>query len=463
MHLCQCSTDIREVVSRSALRTGSDDSRALGRPWALRLTLKSAAVLLFLFLFTVRGSQGFSVLTHEAIIDSEWDPVIKPLLVRRFPNATPDDLKNAHAYAYGGAIIQDMGYYPFGNKFFSDLTHYVRSADFVRALIRDSQDLNEYAFALGAVAHYVADNDGHRLAVNRAVPMLYPKLRRKYGAIVVYDQDPAAHLKTEFGFDVLEVAKGHYASEDYHDRIGFQVSQDLLQRAFRDTYSLDLNSVITKYDLAVGTFRYSVSTVIPQMTKVAWQTKKDDIRKETPGITRNKFIYNVSRASYKKSWKDQYRKPGFGTQFLAFLLRIVPKVGPFRALSFRAPTPQAGELFMASFNAAIKDYAGAIHQKDESGELQIQNDNFDTGTVTGPGEYPLADSTYAELVDRLARNHFQQISPELRKDILSYYGNLNAPFATRKHKKEWARVVSEIGELKAASAVPAAATATRHP
>src|SRR5579863_1827639 len=250
------------------------------RSSARRRSLKSAAVLVFLFIFAVQSSKGYSVLTHEAIIDSEWDPVIKPLLLRRFPQATPAELKEAHAYAYGGAIIQDMGYYPFGNKFFSDLTHYVRSADFVRALVRDSENLDEYAFALGSVAHYIADNDGHRLAVNRAVPLLYPKLRRKYGNVVVYDQDPAAHHKTEFGFDVLQVANGHYAPDDYHDHIGFEVSQASLQRAFQDTYSISLSSVMSNYGLAIGTFRYGVSNVIPQMTKVAWQTKKDEIEKE---------------------------------------------------------------------------------------------------------------------------------------------------------------------------------------
>lgn len=425
--------------------------------------LKPAVVVLFLLVFLVQSSRGFSVLTHEAIIDSEWDPVIKPLLLQRFPQATPEELKEAHGYAYGGAIIQDMGYYPFGNKFFSDLTHYVRSADFVRALVRDSQNLNEYAFALGSVAHYVADNDGHRLAVNRAVPLLYPKLRRKYGNVVVYDQDPAAHLKTEFGFDVLQVAKGHYASDDYHDRIGFEVSQDLLQRAFQDTYSIDLKSVMSNYGLAIGTFRYGVSTLIPQMTRVAWQTKKDEIEKENPGVTRRKFIYNLSRASYRKSWAEKHKGPGFVARLLSFLFRVIPKIGPFKALSFRTPTPQAEQLFMLSFNAAIKDYGEVIHQKEATGRFEIKNDNFDTGTVTGPGQYPLADKTYAELVDRLAKNHFQQISPELRQDLLSYYSNLDAPFATKKNKKEWARVISEINELKTISPAPAPAATAKQP
>ncbi|HLW98547.1 MAG TPA: zinc dependent phospholipase C family protein [Candidatus Acidoferrales bacterium] len=425
------------------------------------LRLKGTAVILLLLAFLARTSQGYSVLTHEAIIDAEWNPVIVPLLLKRFPAATPEELKEAHAYAYGGAIIQDMGYYPFGSKFFSDLTHYVRTADFVENLVRDSQNLNEYAFALGAIAHYVGDNDGHRIAVNLAVPILYPKLRRRYGHIVVYDQDPAAHLKTEFGFDVLEIANGHYASQDYHDRIGFEVSQSLLQRAFQDTYSLNLNSVFSNYDLAIATFRHGVSDVIPKMTKVAWQTKKNEIRKEIPGVTRRKFIYNLSRSSYRKSWNQKYEKPKFSTRLLAFLLRLVPKIGPFKALSFRMPTPATEQMFMLSFNTTIKDYGDLLHQDEKTGSFAIKDDNLDTGKVTGPGQYPLADQTYAELVDRLATNQFQQISPELRKDILLYYSNLNAPFATKKNKKEWDRVISEINELKTAPSAPATAVASK--
>ena len=94
-------------------------------------------------------STAYAVLAHEAIIDSAWNTNIRPLLLKRFPNATADELKEAHGYAYGGAIIQDMGYYPHGSHFFSDLTHYVRSGDFVLALLRDSKDLDGYAFALG--------------------------------------------------------------------------------------------------------------------------------------------------------------------------------------------------------------------------------------------------------------------------------------------------------------------------
>jgi hypothetical protein len=416
-----------------------------------RPILRVIALILLCIVAPVQPAQAYAVLAHEAIIDSAWDGLIKPLLLERFPDSTPEDLKNAHAYAYGGAIVADMGYYPFGSKFFSDLIHYVRSGDFVEALIRDSRDLNEYAFALGALAHYVADNDGHRLAVNRAVPILYPKLHRKYGDVVTYDQGPEAHLKTEFGFDVLQVANGHYAPQDYHDRIGFQVSQALLERAFQDTYSLNLSDVFSNYDLAVGSFRRTVSTLIPKATKVAWQIKKDDIQKEIPGVTRQKFLYNLSRASYEKEWKRDYKAPGFGTKLLAFLINLIPKVGPFRTLAFRTPTPETEKMFMASFNATLKDYGETVHNEKVSGAWDIKNDNLDTGSVTTPGEYPLADNTYAQLVDELSKNQFAQTSPELRAVLLSYYSDPNAPFATKKNKKEWVRVTKEIDELRNAT------------
>src|SRR5579871_1023269 len=176
-------------------------------------TVRLFAVILALALCLgwPENASAYAVLAHEAIIDSAWNTDIQPLLLKRFPDATPEELKEAHGYAYGGSIIQDMGYYPHGSFFFSDLTHYVRDGDFVLALLRDANDLNGYAFALGAMAHYASDNNGHRIGVNRAVPVLYPKLMRKYGDVVTYEQGRSEHVKTEFGFDVLEVAKGRYA------------------------------------------------------------------------------------------------------------------------------------------------------------------------------------------------------------------------------------------------------------
>ena len=407
------------------------------------------AILTSLLLLASSGTlQAFSVLTHEAIIDSAWKDSIRPLLLQRYPNATKVELKEAHAYAYGGSIIQDMGYYPFGSHCFSDLVHYIRTGDFVETLIRDSKDLNEYAFALGALAHYAADNNGHRIAVNRSVPILYPKLGKKYGDVVTYDENPDAHLKTEFGFDVLQVAKGHYASDAYHDYIGFQVAQPLLERAFEETYSIELKSIFTNYDLAVATYRRTVSGLIPEMTRVAWNLKKDDIQRTTPGITEQKFLYHLSRASYAKNWKEKYQEPGFGTKVLAFFIRIIPKIGPFRTLSFRTPTPQTEKMFEASFNETIVNYGKLLEQQGENNHLELLNDNFDTGSVTGPGQYPLADKTYAELLDHLAKDHFAQVSPGLRSAILSYYSDLNAPFSNKKNKKSWQQVVRNLDELK---------------
>jgi hypothetical protein len=184
------------------------------------------------------------------------------------------------------------------------------------------------------------------------------------------------------------------------------------------------------------------------MTRVAWQMKKNEIQKDTPGITRRRFIYNLSRASYEKNWKEQYRKPGLGTDILAFLIRLIPKIGPFRTLAFRVPTPADETMFMSSFNASLQNYQATIREVQTSRRLDIENDNFDTGSVTGPGEYPLADATYAELVDRLDKNNFSQMSPQLREVLLSYYANLEAPFATKTNKKKWKVLVQEIVRLK---------------
>jgi hypothetical protein len=414
----------------------------------------SEIVMALLLVFLIADvSAGYSVLTHEAIIDSTWHGEIKPLLLQRFPAASADQLREAHAHAYGGAIIQDMGYYPFGSRFFSDLAHYVRSGDFVEALIHDSQDINEYAFALGALSHYCADNDGHPIATNISVPILYPKLRRQYGNNVTYDENPSAHIQTEFGFDVIQVAHGNYASESYHDFIGFKVSEPLLERAFKETYGIELKSIFTNLDLALGTYRYSVSTIIPTMTKVAWETKKADIEKQTPGITRDRFLYNLSRSGYHKEWGTQYQKPGFFARVLSVVFRVVPKVGPFKAFAIKPSTPETEKLFMQSFNVTVDYYRQLLGQV-RAGNLDLQDKDFDTGMPTRAGEYRLADKAHAQLLDRLASHNFENVTSELRQDILAFYGNTSAHADVKKDKDGWHKTLRELAGLKGAGLQP---------
>jgi len=412
-----------------------------------RATLGVAALLLL-----DPAVQGYSVLTHEAIIDSAWIGSIRPLLVARFPDATPRALVEAHGYAYAGCILQDMGYYPFGSRFFSDLVHYVRSGDFVVNLIRESQDLNEYAFALGALAHYAADTQGHAIAVNPSVAMEYPKLKRRYGRVVTYEDDPTAHIRVEFSFDVLQVARGNYAPQSYHDFIGFQVAKGVLGRAFRDTYSLDLTDVFSDLDLALGTYRRAVGVVIPQMTRAAWHIKKDELAAATPGITRRKFVYNISRASYRKYWKERWQEPGIGTRILALLIEILPKVGPLKALAFKAPTAQSEGLFELSFDKTLDLYRGFLKDPDLA-RLQLADRNFDTGEATRPTEYRMADDCYAKLVTKLAERDPATVDAKLRENILEFYGNLDLPFATKKDAKQWQQTLAALDKLKAAGAV----------
>jgi hypothetical protein len=416
-----------------------------------RRQLKSFSLLAPILLGLILGvccasnCSGYSVLTHEAIIDAAWKDSIVPVLLKRFPNVTPEQLLQAHAFAYGGAIIQDMGYYPFGNSFFSDLTHYVRSGDFVLALIEESKDLNEYAFALGALAHYSADTSGHPLATNRAVAMMYPKLAKKYGPIVTYEDKPSAHAKVEFGFDVDQVAEGNYAPKAYHDFIGFEVSEPVLERAFARTYSVDMSTIFFRVHLAIGSYRHAVSTVIPRTTKVAWHLKRREIQNSDPSETKTKFIYNISNSGYRKEWGDVYEKPGFFARLKAFISRLVPKIGPFSTLAFHPLPPDVERIYMHSFNETLDRYrALLLVQKD--GRLQLPNDNLDTGGLTDPAVYRLADETYANL---LGMTNGKPISDPLRRDILVYYADLNRGFATKKDPVAWRTVLSELDRLKA--------------
>jgi hypothetical protein len=379
-----------------------------------------------LFVFPA-PTHAYSVLTHEAIVDSLWAASIQPALTKRYPGATPEQLLEARAYAYGGCIIQDLGYYPFGSHFFSDLVHYVRSADFVQALLDESQNLDEYAFALGAVAHYGSDLDGHSIAVNRAVPILYPALQRKFGSEVTYADNPAAHLKTEFGFDVLQVARGHYESKTYHDFIGFQVSKDVLDRAFLKTYGLKLTDLFLSIDLALGTYRFSVSRLLPTVTNTAWDIKKAEIAQLQPGISRTQFRYNMQRANFEKEWGVKYTRPGLGARILAILFRIMPKSGPFSGLGFKVPTPQTEKMFEDSFDAAVTRDRAAFAEAAGAGQLQVANRDLDTGNRVSPGEYALTDRTYDKLLLKLASKKFDGVTPELRANILGFYAAMKTP------------------------------------
>jgi len=409
----------------------------------------SVRVLLGLILgiWCASNCSGYSVLTHEAIIDAAWKDNIVPVLLERFPNATPEQLLQAHAYAYGGVIIQDMGYYPFGNDLFSDLTHYVRSGDFVLALIEESTDLNEYAFALGALAHYAADASGHPMATNHAVAMMYPALAKKYGPVVTYEENPSAHMKVEFGFDVDQVAEGHYASKAYHDFIGFEVSKPVLERAFARTYSVNMSSIFFGVDLAIGSYRHAVSTVIPRTTRVAWHLKRREIQNSDHSETKAKFIYHMSNSGYRKEWGGDYEKPGFFARFKAFLSHLVPKIGPFSALAFHPPTPAVEQIYMHSVNESLDQYRSLLIAQGE-GRLQLPNDNLDTGGLTDPAVYRLTDETYANL---LGMTNGKPISDALRRDILRYYADPDRGFATKKDPVAWQTVLSELDRLKAMS------------
>jgi hypothetical protein len=414
-------------------------------------------LLLLVSVLSPQFSHSYSVLTHEQIVDLLWKDQIQPLLLNRFPQSTEDELRKAHAYAYGGCVIQDMGYYPFGSHYFSDLVHYVRSGDFVEALLHGSSDLNEYAFALGALSHYAADNNGHP-TINRVVPIEFPKLRQKYGDSVTYAEDPKAHIRTEFGFDMAQVARNRYTSDVYHDFIGFEVAKPLLKRAFEETYSIKFSDVFGDEDLAIGSYRRAISKVIPEMTRVALLSRKDQLIKETPNFDRKKFIYYLSRTGYNREWGTKYRRPGWGTRVLAFFLKMVPKIGPFKAVGFKIPTPQTEDMYIKSINETVENYSSKLRDVKRP-NFELPNLDFDTGRESKVGEYSLADDTYAHLLNDLAKSDFTQMTPEVQANILKFYEDGKPPVTIKKNKDSLQKVQDELEKLKAHSPAPPAPAA----
>ena len=418
------------------------------------------ALAIWILLVCGGGTFAYSVLTHEEIVDLLWKDQIRPLLLKRFPTLTDDQLKEAHAYAYGGAVIQDLGYYPFGSKRFSDLTHYVRSGDFVREMLIESQDADEYAFAMGSLAHYASDISGHP-AVNQAVAIEYPKLRAKFGSSVKYADGKTEHIRTEIGFDMVQVAKSRYASQQYHDFIGFQVSKRLLERVFPVVYGVELKDVLPREDLAIGSYRYSVNELIPEMTRVALRTHKKDMMREEPSFSKRKFLYRLSRSDYERNWGKEYTKPGPGVRVLAVFVRYIPKIGPFKAMAFKNPNPKTEEMYFKSINTSVDQYRAFLIEL-PTDSFHLSNMDLDTGRKARAGEYSLTDESYAKLLAKVSERKFDRVSPELRTNVLDFYSDLSAPIETKKDAAEWHTLLTLLDQLKALTLAPKSAGGSPH-
>ena len=405
-------------------------------------------ILLALMLsFSSQSSRAYSILTHEAIIDASWEKSILPLLKNKYPQATAQQLKEAHAYAYGGAITPDMGYFPFGSRLFTDLVHYVRSGDFVNAMLDEAHDVNEYAFALGFLCHYMADKYGHSLGTNKCVPLVYPKEQKKYGDCVTYSQDPTSHKRMEFGFDVLETVKGNYTSTVYHDFIGFQVARPVLERAFSKTYGLDINDVFGDLSLAIETFRWSVVSLFPLLTRTAWVNKKSEIRQLQPTASSRSFRYKLRKANYYAEFGKKHRKPGVFAIILSFVIRVSPKLGPLKALKFKEPGPGGEKLFIQSFDTVLVHYTASLNGLGYA-NINFTNIDFDTGADTAPGEYPPADKNYDLLLVKLKEKNFLLLNYALKQNILDFYAHRPAVVPSKKNAKAAQATANALEQLK---------------
>lgn len=421
--------------------------------------VRAALALLLAAMLLAQPAGAYSVLTHEQIIDLAWKNGILPVLVSRYPNATPAQLNEAHAYAYGGCVIQDEGYYPFGHGFFSDLTHYVRTGAFVANLIRDSRNVDELAFALGALSHYVSDSIGHHDAVNPSTAVEFPKLKSKYGPVVTYGESPHGHIRTEFAFDIDQLSKRRIAPSAYLEHVGLKVPLRVLEEAFFQTYGLKLGTMVVNQTAAVQSYRWSVRRFIPDIAYAEVVLHRNSFPADTPGPEFDEYKERLAQADFNNGWEHYRKKAGIRTHLIAVVIFILPKIGPLSDLAIRGPKPQTEERYVESVNRTVTRYeqllgALAAHPKLSPWQtMNIDNLDLDTGMPALPGTYRLMDNTFAELLHRIV--YVRQPIPErIKHDLLAYYADPKAPIATKKHKRAWRRVQRELTVLESMPVVP---------
>ena len=372
----------------------------------------------------VPAARAYSVLTHQAVVDTAWTSVLRPLLERRYPGSTDEELDEARSYAYGGAIIQDMGYYPMGSELITNMMHYARPGDFVRSLLQQAHSRNEFAFALGALAHYAADAVGHAEGTNHVLPDVYGDLKQQFGPVVTYEQAPIRHTELEFAFDVLQVAAGRYHTQDYHRAIGFRVSKPVLERAVRETYGVEIGQLMLNVDVSVATFRFTVNQLMPVAARAAWHSQRKAIRRVDPHARRRDYMARHSRRDFEKEYGTDYQRPGLGARVLAKVINLLPKIGPLRKFTFTLPDKAGEQEFRRSFAASVAEYRRLIKQLPTDTTAQagpLANLNLDTGKPVAPAAYALADQTYNEWLHKLRKADFEQLTPSVRQHLLRYY------------------------------------------
>jgi hypothetical protein len=413
----------------------------------MRIACRASALLLC-FLLVCRPVGAYSLLTHEQLIDLTWQSSIVPLLRSRYPNITPEELERARSYAYAGCVIQDVGYYPFGDPFFSDLTHYVRSGDFVVHLFQDAKDANQLAFAIGALSHYIGDNIGHSQATNRAVPVEFPKLGAKYGPVVAFGQGKHPHIQTEFAFDINQIAHHRLAPVGYLRHVGLNVPTAQVATAFYETYGLSEDfSKARSRRINVGGFRFAVRSFLPRIAYALTLLHRSHMPTDSTSPDLQKLADEVAQVATQNNW-DQYRKKaGIGTYSLAGIIYVVPKIGPLKMLAIKGPTETTEEEYVRSVNQSTDALSSMLARFDEPAHT-LPNRDLDTGADVRPGAYRLTDDTYAKLLDKLVADPHHTVPPGLKADIVNYYADPHAPIYTKKNPQKWAQVQTNLQTLR---------------
>src|SRR4029077_13198318 len=167
--------------------------------------------------------------------------------------------------------------------------------------------LNEYAFAMGALSHYLGDSIGHSEAINPATAVEFPKLQQKYGNKVTYGESPHGHIRTEFAFDVQEMKNTEFAPPAYLRYIGFRVPRKFLERAFAAIYGFNLEEVLGEPIPSLKSYRTSVRGFIPSFAEAEVVLHGHQFPPNPDNETYKIFVDRVKRTNYDRHWKHTYK------------------------------------------------------------------------------------------------------------------------------------------------------------
>ena len=376
-----------------------------------------------LLLIVPADGRAFSVTAHQGVVDQAWGLTLVPLIRQRFPNATDRELTEAHAYARGGSISPILVLSARESFVFRPAA--LRShRRFRQPSVNWGQLSGRICVRLGMLGHYEAPAGIRKRPIFRC-PSSIPSSSRNTATPSPMRTHPRAPTNS------IRCAAGRSSQRNtdlFEHSIDFKVPRDALERAFAETYGLQLNDLFDNYDIAIYTYRWGFRTIINEGTGIAWALYRKDIESNEPGVTSKEFVREISRGDFERQFGKAFLEPGYLPRFVGFLGTLVPDVGPLKRLPFKPLPDSVQKLYFRAYRHASERY---VHEVAAicANKAWLENINLDTGRADKSGEYAPADEAWVDLLELHDKSHFANVRDDLASDFRAHFRDRNASLA----------------------------------